>query len=50
MRFLAGKIDHDLIEEQVPVGHATESPTLVQTERARLQFFELFGGFGSELC
>ena len=37
MRFLACKIDHNLIEEKVPFGHATEPPTLVQTKRARLQ-------------
>ena len=45
MRFLACKIDHNLIEEKVPFGHATEPPTLVQTKRARLQLFELLRGF-----
>src|SRR6266404_963734 len=36
MGLLAGKIDHDLIEQQVPFAHATESPALVQTKSARL--------------
>ena len=29
MRLLAGEIDHDLIEEKIPLGHATESPAFV---------------------
>jgi len=49
MRFLARKVDHDLIEEKVPLGHATESPALVQTKRPRLQFFQLLGAFCTEL-
>ena len=43
MRFLASEINHDLIEEKIPLGHATEAPAFVQTKGARLQFLELLG-------
>ena len=33
----AFEIDHDLIEQQVPLRHLTKSPTFVQTKRARAQ-------------
>src|SRR4030095_16824182 len=39
--FFPRKIDYDLIKEKVPFCHTTEPPTLVQTKRARLQFFKL---------
>ena len=35
MRFLTGEINYDLVKKQVPFGHATEAPTLMQTERTR---------------
>src|SRR4029077_6200477 len=49
MRFHARKIDHDLIEEKIPLGNATESPALVQTKRPRLQFFQMLCAFCTEL-
>ncbi len=35
MGLLAGEIDYDLIEQQVPFAHATESPAFMQTKCAR---------------
>ena len=49
MRFFAGEIDDDLIEEEVPLGHAAETPTFVQAKRARFEFVELIGGFRGQL-
>ncbi len=43
MAFLGLKIDDDLTGEQAPLGHATESPALVQTTGPG---FELGKGFG----
>jgi len=31
------EIDHDLVEQQVPLRHLTEPPAFVQTKRARAQ-------------
>ena len=36
MGLLAGKIDYNLIEQEVPFAHATESPALMQTKCAGL--------------
>ena len=44
MRFFAGKIDDDLVEKQVPIGHPAESPAFMQTKIARLKLFELLSG------
>src|SRR5947209_1846820 len=47
MRFLAGKIDQDLVQEEVPLGDATEAPAFVETKGARaklLQLVRLAGG------
>src|SRR5947209_8204266 len=41
MRFLAGEIYQDLVEEQVPLGHAAEAPAFVETKRAGPQLFQL---------
>ena len=49
MRFLACKVDQDLIEEKVLLGHATEFPAFVQAKRPRLQFFQLLGALCTEL-
>src|SRR5437660_7652406 len=49
MRFFPTEIDDDLIEEEVPLGHAAETPTFVQAKRARLEFIELIGGFRGQL-
>jgi hypothetical protein len=50
MRLLACKINYDLVEQQVPFAHATESPAFVQTKRARLKLFELLRSLGSEFA
>ena len=36
MRLLACKINYDLVEQQVPFAHTTESPAFMQTKCARL--------------
>src|SRR5205823_5989455 len=36
VRFFACKINYDLVEQQVPFAHATESPAFMQTKCARL--------------
>jgi len=41
----AGEIDHDLIEQKIPLGDATESPTFVQAKRPRLERIELLSCF-----
>ena len=49
VRFLPREIDQDLIQEDVPVGHATKAPTLVQTKGPGLQFLQLIGRFWRQL-
>src|SRR5437899_7409002 len=41
MRFFAGKIDQDLVEEKVPLGDTAEAPAFVKTKRAGPELFEL---------
>jgi len=41
MRFFAGKIDQDLVEEKIPLGDTAEAPAFVKTKRTRPELFEL---------
>src|SRR4029077_5736431 len=48
--FFAGEIDQDLVEKNIPLRHASESPALVQAKRARLERVQFLGRFGSEFA
>ena len=37
------KIDHDLIEQKIPLRDAPKPPAFVQTKSAGLEFFQLLG-------
>src|SRR5262249_38743918 len=49
MSLFAGKIDDDLVEQQVPVGYPAKTPALVQTKCARLELVQVLRGLGSQL-
>ena len=42
VRLLLFEVDHDLVEEQVPIGDAAEAPAFVQAKGAGLELIELF--------
>src|SRR5438477_10745841 len=48
--FFAGEIDHDLIEQQIPLRDPAKSPTLVQTKRPRLERVQFLGCFGGQFA
>src|SRR5262249_45274476 len=48
MRLLAGEINHDLTQQEVPFTDPAEPPALVQAKCAWLQLFQLAGGFSAE--
>ena len=49
VRFLGREINDDLVEEKIPLRHATESPALVLTKSSPLELLQLRRSFGSEL-
>ncbi len=50
MRFFTRKIDHDLIEKEIPLRDPAKPPTLVQTKHARLERVQFLGRFGSQFA